>query len=147
MDKVSNYFICGQVEHFNPFQLESPFEQKIKLKIFLQILCSLEKDIFKDQIQGAFSIIEPKLRSLAIEVNDKENESKQNIINKMASEFYGALINKLEELDCEEIEFIEKDLIVQIQDNKNDIKKRHRCLTMWIWITKALGNTFLILDF
>ncbi len=119
--------------------MESPFEQKIKLKIFLQILCSLEKDIFKDQIQGAFSIIEPKLRNLAIEINDQENESKQNIINKMASQFYGALINKLEELDCEELEFIEKNFVTQIQDKTNNIKKRLRCLTMWIWITKGLG--------
>jgi hypothetical protein len=140
IDQVSSFFIGCQLENFKPFELDSPFEQKIKLKIFLQILCSLEKDLFKDQIQGAFSIIEPKLRSLAIEVNDQDNESKQNAINIMASQFYGALINKLEELDCEELEYIEKNFVVHIQDKENDIKKRLRCLTMWIWITKGLGS-------
>ena len=59
-------------------------------------MCSIDKILFKEQCNKIFAIIEPSLRELAIETNKQQDSLKQDVINEMASQFYGTFINKLE---------------------------------------------------
>ena len=75
-------------------QLSSTIVQKLKLNVFLQAICSLNKNLFATEVKKIFANIESNLKELAVEIN--ADDEKTGLINKMACQFYAAFLNKLE---------------------------------------------------
>lgn len=99
------------------------------------------KKAFKEEILSVFNQLKGRLITLATEISSSQPIGDQEPIAQLSCQFYASLLNKLE-LDSTidtELEGMKEELINTIEtSNEADLDKRHRCLDLWVWITKAL---------
>lgn len=109
--------------------------------ILSQVFSNLDKIAFKEEVRSVFSQLKDKLVTLATEISGNQSKEDQEPITQLSCQFYASLLNKLESdstIDAE-LDGMKANLIKSIEtSNGADFDKCHRCLNLWIWITKAL---------
>ena len=71
-------------------------DEKLKISIFMQVIDSLNKVEFKAEIESLLGRIMPSLKRLAVEFTNPGDEQLENQVNKIACQFYAAILNKIE---------------------------------------------------
>lgn len=137
-------FLKAVDETFSQFKSDEKdisIGEKMTMNILVQIFSNLDKRTFKYEIEEQFIHLKSKLVNYSTEINLNESKIEQGLVNKTSSQFYAALLNKLDNdvMIDEEMNSMKHFLSQIIESDASDsTDKRLRCLDLWIWITKAL---------